>query len=88
MSEHLWTPDAKTIDQAQSTALARHLGVETYEDVLALALAEPERFWDETTRWLELGWQTPWTTVLDTSAGLPWATWFGGGRLNLAWSCV
>ena len=88
MSEHLWIPDDETIDQAQSTALARHLGVETYEDVLALALAEPERFWDETTRWLELGWQTPWTTVLDTSAGLPWATWFGGGRLNLAWSCV
>ena len=88
MSEHLWIPDAETIDQAQSTALARHLGVETYEDVLALALAEPARFWDETTRWLDLGWQTPWTTVLDTSAGLPWATWFGGGRLNLAWSCV
>ena len=88
MSEHLWIPDDETIDQAQSTALARHLGVETYEDVLALALAEPERFWDETTRWLDLGWQTPWTTVLDTSAGLPWATWFGGGRLNLAWSCV
>jgi acetyl-CoA synthetase len=88
VSEHLWIPDAETIDLAQSTALARHLGVETYEDVLALALAEPERFWDETTRWLELDWQTPWSSVLDTSAGLPWATWFGGGKLNLAWSCV
>jgi hypothetical protein len=42
VSDHLWIPDAETIDLAQSTALARHLGVETYEDVLELALAEPD----------------------------------------------
>ena len=88
MPEHLWIPDADVVAQAQSTALARHLGVDDYEQLLALSVAEPERFWDAAARWLDLGWETPWTQVLDTADGAPWARWFVCGRLNLAWSCV
>ncbi len=88
MPEHLWIPSAEVIDGAQSTALARHLGLPGYEDLLALSVAEPERFWDAAARWLDLDWETPWTQVLDVTDGVPWARWFTGGRLNLAWSCV
>jgi acetyl-CoA synthetase len=88
VSDHLWIPDAATIDAAQSTALARHLGLATYEDVLAYSVAEPAAFWDAAVRWLDLGWETQWTQVVDDSRGVPWAEWFVGGRLNLAWSCV
>lgn len=88
MPEHLWIPDAAVVAQAQSTALATHLGVADYQQLLALSVAEPERFWDAAARWLDLGWERPWTQVLDTSDGAPWARWFVGGRLNLAWSCV
>ena len=88
MSDHLWIPDAATIEAAQSTALARHLGLATYEELLAYSVAEPAAFWDATVRWLDLGWETAWTDVIDDSAGTPWATWFNGGRLNVAWSCV
>lgn len=88
MSEHLWIPDAATIDAAQSTVLARHLGLATYEDVLAYSVAEPAAFWDAAVRWLDLGWETEWTQVVDDTRGVAWAEWFIGGRLNLAWSCV
>ena len=88
MSDHLWIPDAATIDAAQSTALARHLGLATYEDVLAYSVAEPAAFWDAAVRWLDLGWETEWTQVVDDTRGVAWAEWFVGGRLNLAWSCV
>ncbi len=88
MSTPLWVPDADTIDQAQSTQLARHFGLATYEELLAFSVAEPEHFWDETTKWLDLDWQTPWTQVRDSSDGMAWTRWFVGGRLNLAWSCV
>lgn len=88
MSDHLWIPDAATIEAAQSTALARHLGLETYEQLLAYSVAEPAAFWDAATRWLDLGWETEWTQVLDDANGIAWTTWFVDGRLNLAWSCV
>ncbi|MGI9188282.1 MAG: AMP-binding protein [Gaiellales bacterium] len=88
MSDHLWIPDAATIDAAQSTALARHLGLDTYEDLLAFSVTDPAAFWDAATRWLDLGWETEWTDVVDATRGVAWAEWFVGGRLNLAWSCV
>lgn len=35
-----------------------------------------------------LEFSRPYERVLDTSAGIEWATWFGGGRVNLAHNCV
>ena len=85
---YLWNPDAAAIEAAQSTALARHLGLGSYEELLAFSVAEPAAFWDAAVRWLDLDWAEPWTQVLDTSDGAPWARWFTGARCNLAWSCV
>ena len=88
MGDYLWIPDAAAIEAAQSTALARHLGLGSYEELLAFSVAEPEAFWDAAVRWLDLDWETPWTQVLDTTDGAPWARWFADARCNLAWSCV
>ena len=30
----------------------------------------------------------PWEQVVDLSRGPEWATWFVGGKLNIAWNCV
>ena len=37
---------------------------------------------------LEIEFFEPYEQVLDTSRGVEWATWFTGGRLNLAHQCV
>ena len=51
-------------------------------------VADPEWYWDAVVRHLGVRWTTPYTRVLDGSRGLPWPTWFPGGRLNLADNCV
>ena len=33
-------------------------------------------------------WFRPYDQVLDTSQGVEWATWFNGGRLNIAHNCL
>ena len=48
------------------------------------AAADPEAFWAEWAR--ELDWFREWDRVLEWDA--PHATWFGGGRLNVAYNCV
>ncbi len=40
------------------------------------------------SHFLGLTFDVPYTSVLDTSAGVPWATWFNGGRCNVATMCV
>ena len=46
--------------------------------------ADPEAFWAEWAR--ELDWFREWDRVLEWDA--PHATWFGGGRLNVAYNCL
>ncbi len=46
--------------------------------------ADPESFWAEHAR--ELHWFRSWDRVLDWNP--PYAKWFVGGRLNVAYNCV
>ncbi|HUO37443.1 MAG TPA: acetyl-coenzyme A synthetase N-terminal domain-containing protein, partial [Mycobacterium sp.] len=49
------------------------------------AEADRLRFWaDQANR---LSWETPFTHVLDW-ADAPFANWFVGGKLNVAYNCV
>jgi acetyl-CoA synthetase len=88
LSEFVWTPDPARLERANLTRLMRRFGVDRYADLHRISIEEPERFWPELVDDLGLEFSTPWERVLDTSRGIEWATWFVGGRLNLAWNCV
>jgi acetyl-CoA synthetase len=47
-----------------------------------------EWFWPAAIEDMGLEFSTPWEQVLDVSRGPEWATWFVGGKLNIAWNCV
>src|SRR5207245_3564070 len=66
----------------------RALGCATYHELHRVSIEEPERFWPALIDDLGLEFSQPWERVLDTSNGPEWATWFVGGRLNVAWNCV
>jgi acetyl-CoA synthetase len=63
-------------------------GLGGFAELLARSIAEPEWFWDAVVRFLDLPFATPYTKVLDTSAGIPFATWFTDGTCNIAAACV
>jgi acetyl-CoA synthetase len=48
------------------------------------AAADPVAFWEEQAR--RLSWAEPWTEALEWN--LPFAKWFVGGKLNVAYNCV
>ncbi len=52
--------------------------------IYAAAAADPEQFWADQAR--ALTWFEPWEQVLDWQ--LPFAKWFVGGRLNVAFNCL
>src|SRR5258708_11620069 len=55
------------------------------EDVVGEAQADRLAFWAKQAN--RLSWDTPFTEVLDWS-GAPFAKWFVGGKLNVAYNCV
>src|SRR2546430_13963214 len=68
--------------------LARRLGFDDYWELVRFSAEEPEHFWPEAIEDMGLEFSRPWDAVADLSRGPEWATWFVGGRLNLAWNCV
>jgi acetyl-CoA synthetase len=60
-------------------------GLDEYQRLWDRAKDDPEGFWGEQAALLD--WAQPWTKVLDWS-NAPFAKWFVGGRLNVAYNCV
>ena len=88
MSDFVWTPSPEEVESANLTRLARRLGVERYADLHRISIEEPERFWPALIEDLGLEFSEPWESVVDSSRGVEWSTWFNGGKLNVAWNCV
>src|SRR5689334_3608107 len=57
---------------------------EEYEKLYARAAADPESFWAEQAD--ALHWFRRWDKVLEWD--LPFAKWFGGGKLNVSYNCL
>ncbi len=72
--QRTFPPDPAFVARANATA-----------DLYVEAERDPEAFWAAQAR-QRLSWSTPFEKTLEWD--LPFATWFGGGRLNVAYNCV
>jgi acetyl-CoA synthetase len=84
----IWRPSDEVRERSNAMRLARRLGFDDYWELVRFSAEEPERFWPEAIADMGLEFSRPWDLVCDLSRGPEWATWFVGGRLNLAWNCV
>jgi acetyl-CoA synthetase len=88
VTEVVWRPDEETLERANVVRLMRRHGLETYRELVARSIADPDWFWPAVVEDLGLEFSEPWRQVVDRSRGPEWATWFVGGKLNIAWNCV
>ncbi|HEX8074060.1 MAG TPA: AMP-binding protein [Thermoleophilaceae bacterium] len=88
MSELAWQPTPEYVERAHVTRLMRAHGIESIDELRRRSVEDVEWYWDAAVKDLGIEFSTPYTRVLDTSKGVPWATWFEGGRVNLVSCCV
>jgi len=88
MTDIAWTPSPEYVERANVTRLMRAHGIKDIGELRRRSVEDVEWYWDAVVKDLGFEFSTPYETVLDTSRGVPWATWFGGGRINLTWNCV
>ncbi|MCU1461297.1 MAG: acsA [Acidimicrobiales bacterium] len=85
---YAWHPAA---DAMASTNVGRFMTEHEIADISELrarSVADPEWFWDAVVAFLGIRFDRPYSKVLDTSDGIPWATWFVGGELSFAGNCL
>jgi acetyl-CoA synthetase len=88
MSDVAWRPTAEYVERANVMRLMRAHGIDDIGELRRRSVGDVEWFWDAVVRDLGFEFSVPYESVLDTSRGVPWATWFTGGRINLVWNCV
>jgi acetyl-CoA synthetase len=84
----LWTPTPEYVERANVTRFMRTHGIGGYDELVRRSVTDVEWFWDAVVGDLELEFLEPYERVLNTSRGIEWATWFEGGKVNLAHQCV
>lgn len=67
--------------------LMRQAGLETYRDLHAWSVAQPQAFWGTMLARLDVKFQQPFASVLDLAGGPEHPQWLTGARLNVADSC-
>jgi acetyl-CoA synthetase len=86
--EVVWKPDAETLERANVVRLMRRHGIDDYRELVTRSIDDPEWFWPAAVEDMGIEFAEPWREVVDASRGPEWATWFVGGKLNIAWNCV
>src|SRR4051794_41620916 len=81
MSETTQATERRTFPPPEELAAHANVGPEVYEE----AAADRPAFWAKQAR--RLTWTQEWDEVLDWS-NPPFAKWFVGGKLNVAYNCV
>lgn len=82
-----WVPDARSIEQANLTALMRETGVPDYPRLHRWSADHRAGFWQRTIERLGIAFARRPEEVLDLSAGATQPRWLEGARLNITDSC-
>ncbi len=84
----IWEPTREFSEQTNVWRFMQRLGFHDLAQFLRFSWEQPEEFWDEMMREMDVEWFAPYRKVLDASRGPEWAQWFVGGKLNIAHNCL
>ncbi len=84
----VWRPDESLLRESNVARFMIAEHIDDFATLLRRSIDEPEWFWDAVVRFLGIRFAVSYERVVDTSAGIEWATWFVGGRGNAATMCL
>jgi acetyl-CoA synthetase len=87
-SELVWTPPREYIERSNVWRFMRRYNISDYAELVRRSIEDIEWFWDAVVKELQIEFFEPYQKVLDISQGIPWAKWFVGGKINIAYNCV
>lgn len=83
-----WTPPREAQQGSHLWDIIRKLGVSNVEDLHALAVKDPGRYYGALIEHLDIRFSKPYRELVDLQKGPEFPRWFPGGRLNLVDTCL
>ena len=86
--EIAWRPTPDYISRSRLKEFIDRHALRDFSELLARSISDPEWFWRAVLDDLSIEFHEPYTQILDTSRGIPWARWCVGGRMNIVHNCL
>src|SRR5919109_1088801 len=83
-----WRPAAEQWRRSRLARFVERTGCRSADDLRQRAAGDPAWFWQAAIEELGIEWSRPPSTVLDLSAGKPWAKWFAGAGFNYTTAAI
>src|SRR6266550_2179982 len=83
-----WSPSERYLARSRLRQFAAAHGYQDFASLHRWSIEDLEGFWRAVERDLGLVWKKPYDRVHDTSRGIPWTTWWLGGRMNFVASAL
>jgi acetyl-CoA synthetase len=77
-----WSPSAPYLNRSRLKAFAEAHGHRDYASLLRWSQTDLDGFWRAVDHDIDIVWTKKYERVLDDSKGIPWTTWWTGGRMN------
>jgi len=83
-----WYPTDQYLERSRLRRFAAAHGHRDFAALHRWSVEDLDGFWRAVDRDLRLQWRTPYDGVFDSSRGIPWTTWWLGGRMNYVESAL
>ncbi len=83
----VWRPTPDVIARAHLTRFMAAHGIAGFADLMTRSTADVAWFTDAVLKYLDIGFQRPYTSVVDLSKGIAWPQWCVGGMTHIAFNC-
>ncbi|PYP59734.1 MAG: AMP-dependent synthetase, partial [Gemmatimonadetes bacterium] len=88
MPSFAWVPTRPYLARSRLRQFAEAHGHTDFPSLHRWSIEDLDGFWRAVDRDLGLIWKKPYDRVLDSSRGIPWTTWWLGGRINFVASAL
>jgi len=88
MKDIIWEPSGDYLTKSNITRFMQKHQIKSYEELIKKSTSDIEWFWEAALKDLGVEWAKPYTRILDTSKGFPWAKWFINGKINIVHNCL
>ena len=83
-----WVPTDPYLDRSRLRRFAEAHGHRDFASLHRWSVEDLDGFWRAVDRDLRLVWRKPYERVFDSARGIPWTTWWLGGRMNFVESVL
>ncbi len=88
MNAFAWQPTGAYLDRSRVRKFMDRHGIQSWQELIRRSTEDIEWFWNSALEYLGVEWFQQYTRLYDDSLGMPWTTWFLGGKLNIVHNCL